>query len=234
MVLSKARVFVRSVHLVLPVPIPLSFSLRPVLLDTFVRVVWRCPMESNVQVEPIFLMNTESLKMSASHALLASTVNFLDRLTQLDHVLQDSCAEVEPNFLHQMIQVIHITGLVLLGLTVKKEQQMAQSAPKEHSGHILVLKHVMTVCLALEGSTVISPGCLLQPITVTQVTTVLQKKTFAMQSQAAFCVQPAISVQRALPIHLAVARGHIKVVNNKYHVMPAHKASTASSTPLTQ
>jgi len=70
--------------------------------------------------------------MSASRALLVGTVNFLDRLMQQGLVVQDSFAEVEPDFLHQMTRVTLIMGFVLLGCTVKKEQQMAQCALKEH------------------------------------------------------------------------------------------------------
>ena len=70
--------------------------------------------------------------MSASRAPLVSTVSSVDRLMQLGLVVQDSYAEVEPDFLHQMTPVTLIMGFVLLGITVKKEQQMAQSAPKEH------------------------------------------------------------------------------------------------------
>lgn len=70
--------------------------------------------------------------MSASRAPLVSTVSFVDRLMQLGLVVQDSYAEVEPDFLHQMTPVTLIMGFVLLGITVKKEQQMARSAPKEH------------------------------------------------------------------------------------------------------
>ena len=70
--------------------------------------------------------------MSVSRAPLVCTVNFVDRLMQLGLVVQDSCAEVEPGFLHQMIRVTLTMGSVLLGFTVKKEQQMAQCALKEH------------------------------------------------------------------------------------------------------
>lgn len=70
--------------------------------------------------------------MSASRAPPVSTVNFVDRLMRLGLVVQDSYAEVGPDFLHQMTLVTHIMGFVLLGITVKKEQQMAQCALKEH------------------------------------------------------------------------------------------------------
>ena len=70
--------------------------------------------------------------MSASRAPLVCTVNFLDRPMQLDFVVKDSYAEVGPDFLHQMTRVTLIMGLVLLGITVKKEQQMAQCVLKEH------------------------------------------------------------------------------------------------------
>ena len=70
--------------------------------------------------------------MSASCAPLVSTVNFVDRLMQLGLVVQDSYAEVEPDFRHQMTRVTLIMGFVLLGITVKKEQQMAHCVLKEH------------------------------------------------------------------------------------------------------
>ena len=70
--------------------------------------------------------------MSASRAPLVSTANFVDRLMRLVLVVQDFYAEVGPDFLHQMTRVTLIMGFVLLGITVKKEQQMAQCALKEH------------------------------------------------------------------------------------------------------
>lgn len=98
MVLLKARVFVRAVQLALLVPTRLSFSRRLVLRDTIVQVESRCPKEHHVQVELIFLLNTGNLRMSAWHAHLASTVNFLDRLMQLDLVVPGIFAKGEPNF----------------------------------------------------------------------------------------------------------------------------------------
>lgn len=65
-----------------------------------------------------------------------------------------------------------------------------------------------------------------------QVTTALQKKTFVIQIQATSSAPTAIFAQRVLPIHSVVAQGHIKVVSNKYHVMPALKVTTASQTLL--
>lgn len=233
MVPLKARVFVRTVQLALLVPTPLLFSQHLVLRDTFVQVVSRCPREHHVRVERIFLLNMANLKMSAWHARLASTVNFLARLTQLDLVVPATFVEVEPDFFHLMMRVIQAMALARQGSTVKREQQMAPGAPKEPSGHTPVLNRVMTVCLVLEGNIVINLDCSLQPKTVTQVTTAQQKKTFAFQNQATSFVQLGISVQRALPTHLAVHQGHIRVVNSKYHVTSAQKASTALPTLLT-
>lgn len=116
-------------------------------------------MVIHAQVEHIFLIGLDNLEMSALHALLVNTVNFLDRLMQLDLAVQDSCAEVGPNLVHLMIQVTHTTGLVLLDIIVKKGQQMALCALKEHSGHSMVPNLAVTVCRAVEGSIVTSLGC---------------------------------------------------------------------------
>ena len=70
--------------------------------------------------------------MSACRVPLVCTVNSVDRLMQLGLVVQDSCAEVEPDFLHQMTRATLIMGFVLLGFTVKKEQQMVRCVLKEH------------------------------------------------------------------------------------------------------
>ena len=89
-----------------------------------------------------------------------------------------------------------------------------------------------TVYHALEGSTVLNLGCLLQLISVKRVTTAQLKKTFVIQIQVTFSVQLAISARLVQPIHSVVVQGHIKVVSNKYHVMTVLKVITVLQTPL--
>ena len=119
---------------------------------------------------------------------------------QLDFVVKDSYAEVGPDFLHQMTRVTLIMGLVLLGITVKKEQQMAQCVLKEHWGLTMVQNLATTVYHALEGSTASNLGRFLQLIYVARVTIAQQKQTFVIQIQATSSVQSAIFAPLVRPI----------------------------------
>lgn len=167
--------------------------------------------------------------MSVSHALLASTVNILDKQMPQGLAEKDSYAEVVPNSMHQMMVTMDFAHL---GITVKRVQQTVPCAQRVPLGLIMELHLAVTVYHALVVNTVSNRDFVWLPVTALRAITAQLKRIFVHRTLVASNAPGDIFVQMVLLTRSVATQGLTKEGYARLHVISARRVITVQPTPL--